>query len=606
MVPLVALAQKYDAEVVATNTSITVQGNTIIKEVEYSIKINNSNGNKYTMIDISYNKSDDFSNLQARIINKKGKVVRKLKKRDIYEEYGQGNNALFKDTYYKSFQLNYDKYPYTLVYSYRIKSENPIMIAGWIPLQSRKIPTQEATLTIKFPADYKISFKHWNVDTLIKRTFDKENEYIWKAHYTKILEPETFAPPFIKQIPGVIIVPLHFNYGEPGSFKSWKDYGNWQYSVVRDLDDLPASEEQKIDSLLKGVKGKIDKIRILYHYLQDETSYVNVVIETGRLIPFPASYVADKKYGDCKALTNYMKAMLKYAGIKSCYTAIYGGRHNVKVDTNFVSPYPFNHVILYVPDSTKPLWLDCTSKSAFGWLGTFDQGRYALVVEKNNSQLIRTPALTPTQVENFRGIDVSCDLTGDALIEFKNTYRGYDYESINNFANRFNPMYKQRVIRENLVDNGIEMISDSIHQINRDSTCIQFFYTGSSGHIYSQYGDNALVENIPFDVPDVENPKDRKLPLQIYYPIYKVDSIRYEIPPGYELKAAIKDTVLKTRFGEYSHRLFKKGRYAFVTNRLLIKAGSYPLTDYSKFYRFLKEAKRSENSIAFELTKSPQ
>ena len=601
--PVVAFSKKYDAEVVSTNTSITVQENTQIRKVNCAIKINNSNGDKYTRIVISYNKGDSFSHLEARIVDKNGKVVRKLKRRDINEEYGQDKNALFMDSYHKSFQLNYDEYPYTLIYSYEVQSENRIQIIGWIPLHGWKIPTKEATLTIKTPKDYKISFHDWKVDTLIKQTIGTEQEYTWKAHYTNILESETYAPPLITQIPKVIVEALHFNYGESGSTKSWKDFGNWHYSVNQNLDILPAKQQQKIDSLLKGIKGKINKIRILYHYLQDETHYVSVQINTGRRIPFPASFVADNKYGDCKALANYMKAMLKYAGIKSYYTVIRGGNHIIKVDTNFVSTYPFNHAILYVPDSTRPLWLDCTSKLAFGYVGPFIQRRYAMVVQKNHTRLIRTPTLTPEQVENFRKIDVSYNLSGEALLKFHSTYRGNKYKWISYLVNRSDPMYKQREIREHLINYGIDMISDSIHQVNRDSTNIQFFYTGRSGRIYRQYGNNVLVADIPFGVPHVENPQDREFPLQIDYPINKVDSIRYEIPSGYKLKAVSKNIVLKTQFGKYSHRLYRKGQSVFVTNRLLINAGTYPLKVYSKFYRFLKEANRGEHLVVFELAK---
>ncbi len=601
--PVVAFAKKYNAEVVSTNTSITVQENTLIRKVNCAIKINNSDGDKYTRIVISYNKGDVFSHLEARIVDKNGKIVRKLKKKDVNEEYGQGRNALFMDTYHKSFRLDYYEYPYTLVYSYQIQSENRIQIAGWNPLHSWKIPTKEATLTIKLPLDYKISFHDWKVDTLIKQTIGTEKEYSWKAHYTKILEPEAYAPPLITQIPKVIVVALHFNYGEPGSTKSWKDFGNWHYSVNQNLDILPAKQKQRIDSLLKGVKGKTDKIRILYHYLQDETQYVSVQIKTGRRIPFPASFVANNKYGDCKALANYMKAMLKYAGIKSYYTVIRGGNHIIKVDTNFVSTYPFNHAILYVPDSTRPLWLDCTSKLAFGYVGPFIQRRYAMVVQKNHTRLIRTPELTPNQVEDFSKIEVSCKVDGEAFLKFHNIYRGNKYKWINYLVNRSNPMFIHREIREHLVNYGINMISDSIHQINRDSTYIQLFYTGRSGRIYRQYGNHVLVTDIPFGVPDVENPRDREFPVQIDYPIYKVDSIRYEIPSGYKLVAAMKDTILKTQFGKYSHSFHKKGQSVFVTNELLINAGTYPLKVYGKFYQFLKDVGRKEHSMVFELAR---
>lgn len=603
LVPLAAFGNMYNAEVVSTSTSVTVKGNVLIKRVNRVIKINNSNGDQYTSVNLSYEKGETFSDLEAHIIDKNGRVVRKLKKRDINMEYGNGGeDELFEDTYDLSFQLNYDEYPYTLVYSYQLKTENPLFIAYWSPMYFSDIPTIEASLSIEIPQGYKMSYHAVGTDTLIKTSDEHSIKYTWRAHYTKILESETFAPDIDQIVPQVIAVPLHFYYDGTGSMKSWKAYGNWQDSVLRTLDKLPDPEQQKINSLLKGIKGKVNKIRVLYHYLQDETRYVNVVIKTGRMIPYPASYVAKYKYGDCKALSDYMVSMLKYAGIKAYCANIDAGDVIQKVDTAFPAPQ-FNHEIVYVPDSIKPIWLDCTSKYAFGWLGDFDQGRYAMVVEKNHSRLIRTPGLTPQQVEDFRKIDVSSNLFGAAFVKFDNTYRGNMYELVEAVENRSDPMYKQRMIRNYLVQNGMDLVSDSIHQINRDSTYVQFYYTGRSGQIYNQYGNNILVADIPFDVPDVESPDSRQLPIQINYPVYKVDSIRYEIPPGYKLSAQLKDTVLTTAFGKYSHRFYKKERSVFVTNRLLIYPGNYPLKVYGKFYRFLEAADKNEHAVVFAVTK---
>lgn len=603
MMPLVAFAKNYDAEVASTTTSITVQGNTLIKKVNYVIKVNNRDGDDYTAVTISYDKGEDFSHLEARILDKNGTVVRKLKEKDVIKEYGSGEDALFQDTYQVAFQLDYNEYPYTLVYSYQVKSQDPLTFAEWVPVFGRNIPTLKAKLIVEIPKNYLINYRSQRTDTLIKSSDGDDLKYTWKAHFTKLLDKEAFAPPLNEIVPGVIVVPKYFDYGGSGSFASWRAFGNWQDYAIKGLDVLPESEKSKIRSLVKGISDTTQIIRILYHYLQDETRYINVVIKTGRYIPYPASYVAKNKYGDCKALSNYMKAMLKYVGIKSFYTVIRGGDNIIKFDTNFVSPYPFNHVILYVPNNGKPLWLDCTSKYAFGWLGSFDQGRYAMVVQKNNTRLIRTPSLTPKQVEELRMINVSYNLNGEVELNFENTYRGDMYEELDGFEREGDPMYKQQAIRNYVASQGFNLMSDSIHQFNRDSTDIQLFFTARSGQIYNQYGNDLLVQNIPFQVPDVENPEDRKLPLQINYPVYRVDSIHYEMPPGFKLDAVVKDTVLTTKFGKYSHRWYKRGDAIYVTNRLLIHAGNYPLKVYNKFYQFLKEAGNDENSVAFSLTK---
>ena len=55
---------------------------------------------------------------------------------------------------------------------------------------------------------------------------------------------------------------------------------------------FPEKETSKINSLIKGIDDEKQKIRVLYHYLQDETRYINISLETGGLKPRRASYVA--------------------------------------------------------------------------------------------------------------------------------------------------------------------------------------------------------------------------------------------------------------------------------------------------------------------------
>jgi len=56
-----------------------------------------------------------------------------------------------------------------------------------------------------------------------------------------------------EQLPIVKILPKDFYFEKSGSLKSSVDYGNWQYSLLEVLDDLPESEKVKISKLLEGV-----------------------------------------------------------------------------------------------------------------------------------------------------------------------------------------------------------------------------------------------------------------------------------------------------------------------------------------------------------------
>ena len=88
-----------------------------------------------------------------------------------------------------------------------------------------------------------------------------------------------------------------------------------------------------------------------------------------------------------------MKAMLSFAGIESIYTLVYASEQPHDLIKSQTSPQ-FNHAILAVPLENDTIWLDNTMHSSpFRYMGTFTQNREALLVLKNQSQLVRIPTL---------------------------------------------------------------------------------------------------------------------------------------------------------------------------------------------------------------------
>ena len=126
------------------------------------------------------------------------------------------------------------------------------------------------------------------------------------------------------------------------------------------------------------------KVAVLYDYLQKNTHYVLVTFGIGGLQPYEASYVARNKYGDCKALSNFMVALLKEAGIKSYPVAIWGGEE----EREFVKDFPShqsNHIICAVPIEKDTVWLECTTSQFLpaGYLSWFTANRFGLLISEN-------------------------------------------------------------------------------------------------------------------------------------------------------------------------------------------------------------------------------
>jgi len=140
-----------------------------------------------------------------------------------------------------------------------------------------------------------------------------------------------------------------------------------------------------------SIKTEKEKARFLYNYMQRNMRYVSVQLGIGGLKPFSATFVDQKKYGDCKALSNYMSALLKAVGITSYYAVINAGPNEEPADPSFPQN-SFDHVILCVPFKGDTTWLECTNNiQKFGKLGSFTESRNALIITDDGGKLVSTP-----------------------------------------------------------------------------------------------------------------------------------------------------------------------------------------------------------------------
>lgn len=580
------MGQQPDAELLEHTTNIEVDENKLTKEVTLRLKINNRAGEEYTQISLPFSEMEKLKNISAHIEDASGNIIKKLRRNDITERSAISHISLYEDNYVKEFTLKHNVYPYILVFSFEQVQKEFFFIETWVPVLDASVPTNEATLSVTMPHDYQFAYSAEHVAEP-KESRDEEGQtYCWQAHYSDLYETENMAPAAIQFLPHVIMVPKRFTFDIDGSLESWTAFGNWQSRLLEGQNRLPETEKQKIDKLIEGIVSDKEKVRVLYHYLQDETRYINVSIETGGLKPYPASYVAQNKYGDCKALTNYFKSVLAYVGVEALYTKVYAGTPIRYVDTDFPSQQS-NHIILYIPLKNEDLWLDCTSDAAFGYLGTFTQNRKALVVDVDSSRFKHTPALKPEDVKEERNVFVAYS-DPLAVIKYTNQYRGDSYESLLSLTKDYSTKEKTRIVRNHLIDDGEELHSFSIKQMHRDTAVLAFVYTVSSSNVYKQYGNDVLIHNLSFDLPVFEKPKDRKLPVQLDYPIFKEDNISYTIPDGYSMS----DTVsyrLSGKYGRYEYEAFEKNGIISVKKYFLMHAGVHPIEEYKDFYKFYKK-----------------
>lgn len=560
------------------------------------LKILNRSGEEYTNISIPYSKNEKLSNIEGWIEDKAGRRVRNLTRNEITDQSDFSDMSLYEDNFLKKFQLKYNDYPYKVCYTYRTTLNQFIAVANWTPALFARIPTRDAKLVVIMPKNYKYKIFMRDVTFVKSDTLEKQISSVYTAKYINMDEEEPNAQPLEDIKPKLIIIPEQFSYGITGSTADWKSIGNWYFNLNKGLNDLPASEKEIIAQEIKGITDKVEIIKILYHYVQDHTRYINVSIGVGGLKAYPASYVAQNKYGDCKALTNYMKALLEFAGINSKYVLLNRDLHPNKIIDDL--PFPqFNHVILAVPLNRDTIWIENTENSeAFNYVGSSIQNRKGLLIDENDSKLISIPAFKKKDVELVRNIDVLLNNQGSGEVNVVFSFKGYYYEIFNEFNAGYNKDKQDNLVKDYMPFNNYEVLDWKLSKGDRDTAKIKLAAKLNLIKMMKRVGDEYYFNTFPVMTGVYGPPNARKLPIVFTYPVFNTDNVTFTIPEGLEVKAIPKDQVISSQFGKYEVHFSFAANVVHVSKKFELYTNEYSIEQYKFFYDFYKSLKELEKN----------
>lgn len=591
-----------NAQVIDYRTKIKIKSDEKVTERRLLIQVNSKEDNWLSEITIGHSPLQDFTLLEAKIIDAKGNEVRKFKKKDISTRNDQSYGTFYQDDLIESFNLFWNEYPYRIDYSYKIVEKEFISIAKWYPLFSTNVTTLHSSLALEIPSGYEVFITSDDRITSTEIPSQEKTTYRWIYGRFDHFSTEIYAPPVQELIPYVSIVPKKFQYGVVGGSDSWSSFGSWLSELNDGTNYLTASEIYSIDKLLENVESEEQIIRTLYQYLQEKTKYVNVSIDVGGLKSYPASYVCENKYGDCKALTTYMKAMLNYAGIESNYTIVNAGAQINRINKNFPSQQ-FNHVILSVPMENDTIWLENTSNSLpYNYLGTFTQDRHVLMINDEESTLGRTPKLELNDVAENRVFQFSIDEKGAWDVALFKTLGGKAFEGYQHFKTQENSKEQERKILREVMIAGFELTEWEILNHESDRTKINVSVSGKCKTQFREIGNLKVLNPLKIQIPPFENPAKREFNVRISYPINKLDSVIYNLPFLEDYEVQLPEGIdLKSEFGSYKVTYEVKEATLSVTEHFQLNSGDYSLDEYPNFYSFINSIEKYQKNSAIIL-----
>ena len=592
-----------DCSVIQYSTFCKVSNNKLTEENTILLQVNNRMGEKYTFFSLPYSENNKLNRLQVQIEDTRGNIIRKLKNSEITRVNAVSGGMLYSDDYVAHFQVKHNVYPYRVRVRYENSNKEYIGIARWIPIKDPDIPTDKAELVVEVSENFPIKYTMQNITEPEITINNGIQRYSWKTGYKNILEKEIYSPPLVSLIPRVDVLPQGFTYDQEGSFISWQAFGQYFYKLTEGLDELTFDEKIKVNRIADNYDTEIDKVRALYHYLQDNTRYINVSIDIGGLKPYPATYVCTNKYGDCKALTNYLRSILKYCGIKSYYALINANEKIQRFDPSFPNQY-FNHVILYVPLANDTIWLECTNKFLpFAYIHTDIQNRYALVIDDQNSRLVIVPPMKISDCTDNRVFTVNLELNGNARMGIDVEAKGEFFESLKFFHTSFTENEKKQQINRLFGFAQYDLRDWKIIEKNRDSKSIELQSNLFVYNLAKRYGDEVILKVPGTYLPDFESPGKRKLPVQIDYPIATIDTIHFIMPEDFQIASLPNNQHAECIYGNYNLQFSANATHVTVIRELVLNAGRYPVEEYPAFFDFISKVESIEKENVFVINK---
>lgn len=578
---------------------------------KYAVTILDEKGRKYAVLLERYNLMVKVEKIKGKLLNAGGKEIEALREKDIRDYSTFGTSFVYhSDSRVKHYDFEHATYPYTVAYEIEETIKTTFFLPDWEPQISSDYAVESAEFTLDYPSDFPVRYKEYLMPESLqknKSTNEKGHEVInWQVQNLLAHERQPYSRTGNYDRPAVVISPSNFELLKyKGDMQSWKSLGTFFYELNKDRDVLPEDKKAIVHKLTEGEKDIYTRVQKLYTYMQQSTRYVANEYGISGWQTFDAESVAKNGYGDCKGLTNYLKAMLKEAGITAYAALVCAGDDHFQIDEKFPSNI-FNHVILCVPQPKDSIWIECTSQQLpAGYLGSFTQGRKVLLITENGGFVCNTPAYgkDKSYIKSNTTLTLD-DKSKQQKIRLHNLYSGLMQDDI------------EQALKTQPEDKIQEMVNAKFSFPSYSVTNYNYKHTGSQMLPAVEEDVEAIVSGIVsstqkrtfVNIAWMKNPmteifqtEPRTLPFVLKESFKVIDSVKIDLPPGTEIEAMPQAANLKYPFAEYRIRFERSGDRVSMIREYEQNEGVYEAADFEKYQQLYRTINAEKDKLSIVL-----
>ena len=547
----------------------------------------------------SYDTESPLLDISARVYDKNGALIRAYKKADFNDVSAVSSFSLYEDNRVKYLEIAHSEYPFTVEWTYeqKVKGIQLALMPDWL-IQDFFTSVEHAHFTLVFPKEAAVRHRVANLAIVPEEaSVEGRRQYTWRVSGLKAIREEAYAPHPKDVLPQVQLALSNFQIGPyKGSMDSWETFGRFIAGLYQGPAAAPPALTEEIRALTATAADRKEQIRRIYRYVQERMRYVSVQLGIGGWQPFPSAYVYDNHFGDCKALSNFVKVALGIAGIQAIPAIISNGDQSRAIDPAFAHDPGFNHVVIYVPE--EDYWLECTSNLyPPNYLGSSNAGRTVLLATEKGGELKTTPALGPEDNWQEWTQAVTLNPEGNSTVQVRAQLAGEPHETYRLAAHLLPGKELDKWMQDELKLPLLALDSLQIEP-NRDLPQATLRFNAQLSRLGSRSGPRWFLPLFPLnavsEVPAKQ--EDRKQPFSIPLGFVSTNRITYQIPPGYRPESLPKTDSLQSRFGSYQLEVRQGNAEIQILRRLERSPSGGSPEDYHAFAAFMREVAKKDQA----------
>lgn len=568
-------------------------------KIKRVITVYNEKGQTHIDAYQNYDKSLKILSIEAQVLNSNGVEIKKFKKKDFRDQSIADGISIYTDNRIMYLDYTPVNYPFTVVFNCEVETSNTAFIPSWTSYENYFLSVEKSKISVTYSQDLGFKYKEENFENYSIQKNESPGFISFEANQLQAIKSEEYAPNLKKIVPHVIFGLNKFHLeGIDGEAESWSAFGSWVYNnLLKGTVELSEETKAKIKAHVGNEKDDLQIARKVFEYVQNKTRYVSIQLGIGGWKPMMAKEVDRLGYGDCKALSNYTRALLEVVGVESYYTIIYGDYFQRDINPDFVSMQG-NHAVLCIPYQNELKWMECTDQIVpFDFQANFTDDRKALLIKPSGGEIITTKVYAEADNSQFTtgkySLSQNGTISGNVSIKSKGTQYKNKYFLERSSTSEVDKYYKNyfRVINNlQLKSTYFENDKNSIAFLEKVQLEAENYATKSGQRLIFALNAFNQYSSIP------KRYRERISPFQVSRGFYDYDDIIIDLPENFSIESIPESVEIKEKYGDYKTEVILNDKKVTYKRSLTVNKGNYTKSEYEEYRKFIEKIAKNDNA----------